>query len=268
MTNIIEIKDLNFTYGDKKIYDNFSLSIEKGSFLTIVGATGSGKSVLVRILLGLLPFEGQIKVMEHNLNDNNVETIRKKINVLFENSDSQFIMDTVEQELIVSLDRFYLKDDEIFELILSISTTLEITHLLKRNPHKLSAGEKQLVSLGCALVSQPDILLLDEALSMIDNCARNKVLKVLKNYNKKGMTIINITHNPEDILFGTDLMILKDGKSLIHNKVEKALKCEKEFISGNINMPFIADLCIKLNYYNVISKMELDKIKLVNTIWK
>ena len=183
--NIIEINNLTFRYKNNFIYDGFNLSIEKGSWTTIAGPNGAGKTTLVKILAGLEKSYSDIKIFDKPLNKKNLYKIRKEIGFVFDTPDNYFACETVEDELAFSLENLAVAPKTIKMKIDEISKKLRIENLLKENPYDLSGGEKQKVALACALMLEPRILILDEALLMIDINERTKILKLLKEYNTK-----------------------------------------------------------------------------------
>lgn len=260
MTNIIEIRDVILEFNNKRIFNKLSLDIASGDFVTVMGSNGSGKSRLAHILYGILPYLGSVKLAGKPITKDNAEEIRKNLSVVFEDSSNLFVTDNVLDEL--NCGSVSKKDvDDIIK-------KLDIAHLLSRNPNTLSSGESQLISLACALVSRPLVLVLDEALNALDNFNKKRVMKVLNQYNKKGLTIINITQNSEDILCGNRVVVFDNGTVVLNEPLKKALEQEKVFTSAHIALPFMADLCTKLKYYNLVSKIELDKVRLVNSIWE
>ena len=113
MKNIIEMKNINFKYGEKYLFKNFNLNIERGSFTTIIGTNGSGKSTLIRIILGLLVAEGEININGKQLNRKNLKDIISKIGVVFENPDDQFVAETVMDDIAFSLENMNVEPKEI-----------------------------------------------------------------------------------------------------------------------------------------------------------
>ena len=260
MGNIIEFKNVTLNYGQKAIFSNVSFNINRGDFVTIMGANGSGKSCLAGMLYGLSLYSGTIKYNNKVISEKNSDNVRENISIIFENSSSFFMSDNVINELTSIAE----KSDDIDNIVKKIG----ISKILHSKFEHLSCGEKQLVLLACALVSNPKVLVLDGALNMLDNCNKNKIVKLLKQYNKKGLTIINITQNCEEMLYGGRVILLDKGRIVLDEPTKNAIEYQKEFSQLRLGLPFMADLCVKLKYYNVISKMVLDKIKLVKMIWK
>lgn len=269
MKNIIKISNLNFNYKDKNIFNNLDLNIKQGSFTSIIGPNGSGKSTLMDIIVGLKEVDANIVIDGITLSKNTLIDIRKKIGIVFEDADNTFVTETVRNELSFSLENLKYDKKDIDKKIKEISELLNIKDILDKNPHNLSGGQKQLVALGCALVINPKILILDESLSMLDEKERTKILKLLVDINKSNnTTIINITHNPEDILYGSDIVIINKGKVVKNGPTNQILSDEKLFKDNKLELPFVVDLSFKLKYYGLVDNIILDMDELVNEIWK
>lgn len=267
--NIISIKDLLFRYDNNYIFDKFSLDIKKGSYTSIVGTNGAGKTTLIKILLGLLDTNSYIMVDNIRLTKETKKAIRRKIGVVFENLDNTFVAETVMDEIAFALENMELDKKEINRRITEISEYLEIEHLLERDPHRLSGGEKQVVALASALVIEPEILIFDEAFTMLDYEYKNKIYKVLENCNKEiGTTIINITHDLEDAVHSSDLIIMDQGKIVMQGPKEEVFKETRIFNKLGFDLPFIVELSIKLIYYGLVDHICFSKEELVDVIWK
>lgn len=269
MDSIISLKNINFYYKDKEIFKDFNLEIEKGSFTTIIGTNGSGKSTLVRIILGLLVCEGEIIINNNILNNENLKNIISKIGVVFENPDDQFVAETVMDDIAFSLENMNIEAKEIKSRINKISKLIGINDILEREPHSLSGGEKQLVALASALVTDPDILILDEAFTMIDTIDREKIYKILEKLNKiSKITIINITHDMDEILYGKNLIVIDKGNIVLNGPKEYVFLEEKTFNKLGLKLPFMVELTTKLEYYGLIDHLVFDMEELVDLLWK
>lgn len=269
MDDIVVIKDLTFHYRQKKLFDRLNLNIKKGSITTIIGPNGSGKSTLVRILLGLYRFNGYVTIGEDALSKQSVKKIRRRIGVVFENPDNQFVAETVMDDIAFTLENMYYKRKIIFQKIEEISRYLGIEKLMERNPHELSGGEKQLVALASALVHDPDILIFDEAFTMIDPIQKDNVYKILKDLNKtKHITIINITHDMEETLFSDEIIVLDSGQVVLQGNKDKVFNEEKKFTDLKLDLPFIVKLSHRLIFYGLIDHLVYDMEEMVDYLWK
>lgn len=266
MKDLITINNLNFSYNKKAIFKNLNLQIKKGQFITILGSSGSGKTTLTKILSGKLNCTGDIVIDDLNLRD---ALNKKKVTFCFDSFSNNFIQDKVIDELYVSLKKNNLSRNEINSRVNYVVNNLKIDNLLDYSPIYLSNSEKQIVSLAKQLVLEPDILILDDSLLILDSEQRKIIFKYLKKLNRdKKTTIINITGNSEDSIYGNDIAIIHDGNIIINDKKQIVLLEEKLFKKAGLSLPFMADLSIKLKYYDLFDKIILDKNKMVNLLWK
>lgn len=269
MDNMVVINNLSFKYDDNIIFDNLCLSIKERSFTTILGNNGSGKSTLVRLLAGLEDSNGSIMIDNMLLCNNTISDIRRKIGVVFENPDNCLISETVLEDLAFPLENLNFSSEFIYSKVNEISNYLGISHLLNRCPRDLSGGEKQLVSLGCALVTGPDLLILDEALSMLDDKNKLFMLSLLKKIkNDYNVTIINITHDIEESVYGDDILVIDSGSVILHDTKENIYKQEKKLKSLGFDLPFMVDLSNRLSYYDLVNDIVFDMDKMVDLLWK
>ncbi len=263
MESIIRIENLNYY----PLFSNLTLKVRKGSFLSIIGRNGCGKSMLFKILLGLIPTDSTIQIENMSLKENK-QAILKHIGVVFENPNSNFIEETPRENMKVYMKNLGYAESKIKKRIDEVCTQFEISSLLDCTISNLSGGEKQLVTLALALLHEPSILLLDDAFSMIDGITKEKIFKILRKYNREQkLTIIQITHDMDDILYGKEIAIIDEQKIILHQKKEKALQ-EEIFKKAGLELPFMASLSSKLKFYDLIDAPILDMDKMVNTLWK
>lgn len=194
-----EVKNISFSYPafpDRKILEDFSLEIEVGSFVTISGAVGSGKSTLALLLNGLLkPGSGSITAF----GETDEKKLKPLVQVVFQNPENSFIAETVERDVAFGPENLCLEQKVIRERVDSALKTLGIENLSKRRISTLSGGQKQLVSLAGALAIKPRAIVLDEALSMLDEKTQDRVLNTIKNLcETEGLTVVLITHKDSE----------------------------------------------------------------------
>lgn len=269
MKNIVELKHISVKNKEKEVLNDLSWEIKEGTFITLLGRSGSGKTTLIKSLLGLTSFDGEIIIDGISLTSKSIKEIRSKVGVVFENPNTNLICETVFDELKTTLKNFGFPKEEIKERIDEITKTLKLDHILSKNTTHLSGGEKQLASLAVALITEPKILVLDEAFTMLDGVTKESLLKQIKKYQKeKKITVIQVTHDIEDIFYGTHMAILDEGKICASDKLEKLLSDEKLFKETHLSMPFMAELSLKLKYYDLVEKPIYDLDKMVKYLWK
>lgn len=269
MSDIIRINNLSFRYHNKFVFEKLDLSIRDGEWLAIVGPNGSGKSTLVKIIVGLLKFDGTLIIDNMPLSTYNILHIRKQIGVVFENADDYFIGETVADDLAFALENLAYSPNEIEHMVLDIANTFKINDILDKDPHFLSGGQKQRVALAAALVTNPKILIIDDALAMIDENEKEEILEILdKLHRDRNLTIITITHNLAETYKADRMIVINNGKLIIEGPVKAVLQEDKIFNRIGIEIPFMVDLSIKLQLYGLIDHIILDMNEMVNTLWK
>ena len=215
--SFLSIENLCFAYGKTRVIENFSLQVEEGSFTTLLGASGCGKTTLLRLISGFLePDSGTIKIDGKIING--ILPNKRKIGFVFQDY-ALFPHLTVEQNLFYGLNlkkRTKETKSENKNLVAQTAENLGLLNLLNRFPSELSGGLQQRVALGRVLVLQPRLLLMDEPLSSLDTNLRLKVRSELKEIQKKlKITTVYVTHDQEEALSLSDkIAVMKDGKLL------------------------------------------------------
>ena len=162
-----------------------------------------------------------------------------------------------------------MKENEIKTKILNIQKVLKLESFMQCSISRLSISELQLLSLACVLASEPKIIILDNAMSILDETIKNIIFRYLKKINKdKKITIINFSNDTEESIYGTDLILLHNRNILLFAPIKEALLEEKKFRQCNLELPFMASLSLKLKYYGLVDHLILDMNKMVNQLWK
>ena len=194
--NIIEIVDFSLKIKDKVLFDNVNLNIKEHSWLVLTGNIGSGKSTLLRTIckLNKEKYDGLITYKEKNIVDIPMQEHVKNIGYVMQHAINQFVMPTLEEEIIFALENLCLNPqviNEKLEYALSITKTKELAN---KHIHTLSGGERQRAAFAVALAMGSEILILDEPFANVDKKTRNSLLTLLKDLNNKGVTIIVCDH--------------------------------------------------------------------------
>ena len=250
----IEINNLDY----ENIFKNLTLNINEKDFITIVGSSSCGKTTLAKLLCGY------IKIDNIKINGNTDD-----ISVVFDNIEDNFIYDTVLENLVFPLENRNYSKNEIDEKLNDIVTYLKIEDLLDCNINTLSGGEKELVALASSLITEPKLLIIDDAFSMLDIIQKEKIFKLLKKLNReKKTTIVYLTSDVESIVYGKSIAIISNKTIIKNEPLKTILKDEKSFKSAKQKLPFMADLSLKLKYYNLIDDIILEESKMVDALWK
>lgn len=225
---IIKVKDLRFTYPEQeeKTLKNISFTIESGSFISICGESGSGKTTILRLLKKeLAPHgnkEGQIYYKGKILEDIDDRTAASKIGFVMQNPKNQIVTDKVWHELAFGLENIGTPTQIIRRRVGEMANFFGIHQWFRKKTSELSGGQKQILNLASIMVMQPEILILDEPTSQLDPIAASDFINTLEKLNKDlGLTIILVEHRLEEIIPISDkVMILEDGRLILYEKPE------------------------------------------------
>lgn len=242
---IIKVKDLCFSYDDKIMaVDHVSFSIEEGSYTTIIGHNGSGKSTLAKLLIGLLEKKsGEITIADLPLDEEHLYDIREKVGVVFQNPDNQFIGSTVADDIAFGLENHQVPTEEMQNLIEEFAKKVGMSDFLNSEPTKLSGGQKQRVAIAGVLAMNLNIIILDEATSMLDPKGKVEINELIEQLHKKtNLTIVSITHDMEEVTKSDHVVVLDDGKVKMQGKPSEVLLNEDELIDSKLDIPFALKL--------------------------
>ena len=266
----LEIKNLCFSYEESRpVIDDISLSIDKGSFVAILGHNGSGKSTLAKLIVGLLEKSGgQIFFDDKEITRKNIRDLQTKTALVFQNPDNQFIGSTVEDDIAFGLENIQFPHDKMQEEIEKFAASVNMLDYLDKEPINLSGGQKQRVALAGALILRPEILILDEATSMLDPKGKSTVRKYLDRIHKENpdLSIISITHDVDEALLADQVLILSKGKLVKSCKPKDVLRDEQALLDLKLDMPFVYRVEKKLGEACIDSKAESIE-QLVEDIW-
>ncbi|WP_312031168.1 energy-coupling factor transporter ATPase [Hujiaoplasma nucleasis] len=257
----IEINKLNFSYSkNHKVLNDISVNIEKGEWVAVLGHNGSGKSTFAKSLVGLIePSSGSIKIDGHELNEETAYDLRKKIGIVFQNPDNQFVGVTVRDDIAFGMENLCVEREEMLERIEFYANKVQMLSFLDKEPGDLSGGQKQRVAIAGILAMRTDILIFDESTSMLDPSAREELMSYIKQLHKEGLTIIMITHDINEALMADKLMILKDGEVAAYDKVNILMKDRDLFIHSYLELPVALDVA------NLLDDHDFHQIK--ETLW-
>lgn len=217
MENIIEVKNLSYRYDHKSedyILKDVSFHVKQGEWLSIVGHNGSGKSTTVRLIDGLLEAEsGDIIISGDKLTADNVWEKRRQIGMVFQNPDNQFVGATVEDDVAFGLENQGIDYPMMVKRVHEALELVGMQNFKEREPARLSGGQKQRVAIAGVVALQPDIIILDEATSMLDPEGRLELIRTVKKIKDKNqLTVISITHDLDEISLSDRVLVMKNGQ--------------------------------------------------------
>lgn len=238
---ILEVKDLNFSYEEEgKTIDNVSFSVEEGSYTTIVGHNGSGKSTIAKLIMGLLESaSGTITIDGIALNNENLAKIRSRIGIVFQNPDNQFIGATVRDDIAFGLENHCVEPSMMDEIIDTNAALVKMSDFMDQEPTHLSGGQKQRVAIAGVLAMKPKFLIFDEATSMLDPDGKDEIKKVIMKLHKESsLTILSITHDIDEVASSDYVVALDQGKVVLTGTPQEVFQQEKKLKEMKLDIPF------------------------------
>ncbi|EOH98276.1 cobalt import ATP-binding protein CbiO 1 [Enterococcus haemoperoxidus ATCC BAA-382] len=273
MQPIIELKNIDFNYQPEDAspaLKDVSFSIQQGEWIAIIGHNGSGKSTLAKTINGLLlPASGSISVGGKELNETNVWDIRKMVGMVFQNPDNQFVGSTVEDDVAFGLENQGIPREEMLVRVKDALEKVRMSTFATREPARLSGGQKQRVAIAGVVALRPDIIILDEATSMLDPEGREEVISTIKKIKEESnLTVISITHDIDEAANANRILVMKQGELVSEGTPEKIFSAGTELIQMGLDLPFPEKLKIALKQRGVdVPDEYLTEERMVDWLW-
>ena len=269
--NAVEVRNLSFSYDPQvktRTIDRVSFSIPSGSYTTVIGHNGSGKSTIAKLLLGLLEkAEGEIYIDGLELNLENLREIRGKIGIVFQNPDNQFIGSTVRDDIAFGLENHCVPQREMDGIIEKFAARVNMSDFLNSEPTKLSGGQKQRVAIAAVLAMRHDIIVFDEATSMLDPTGKREINNLIKELHKdKKLTVISITHDIEEVAQSDNVIVVNKGKIALVGTPKEVFRNEKLMESMQLDIPFVYKVRNALKKKGIRVSDELDMERMAEEV--
>ena len=271
---MIKFQDVSFRYRDTDawVIDSLNLTIKENQKVAIIGKNGSGKSTIAKLISGLLLHElGHIYVENDQLTPENLLDIRKKIGMVFQNPENQFVGMTVKEDIAFGLENRGVKREVMLEKIVDILEQVSMLEYIDREPQHLSGGQKQRIAIASAMVLEPKILILDEATSMLDPVGRKEMMSLVETlHNRKPFTLLMITHELNEAILADRIIVIEKGKVVLDGTPRELFT---HHIHALDELGFPAPYTIQLakglekNGFS-LDPFPLDQEELISALWK
>ncbi|MEH6948555.1 energy-coupling factor ABC transporter ATP-binding protein [Bacillus sp. JJ634] len=239
---LVSLENIKFKYEGQKNFalNDVSFDIYEGEWLAIVGHNGSGKSTLAKLLNGLqFAQTGTITVNDKVLAEETVWDVRRQIGMVFQNPDNQFVGTTVQDDVAFGLENVGVPQEVMVERVQNALSKVKMSKFLNQEPHHLSGGQKQRIAIAGVVALQPNIIILDEATSMLDPRGREEVLETVRELmQEKALTVISITHDLEEAAKADRIIVMNKGQLYREGTPRDIFKMEKELIELGLDIPF------------------------------
>ena len=255
MQPMIQTDALSFSYpveeGQRRTtaLDNVTLSIEKGSFVVVLGHNGSGKSTLAKHMNAvLLPSGGAVYVegMDTKKEELLLE-IRRRVGMVFQNPDNQIVANVVEEDVAFAPENLGVPSEEIRKRVDDALAAVGMSEFVRHAPHLLSGGQKQRIAIAGVLAMEPACIVLDEATAMLDPVGRREVLGTIHRLNReKGITVVLITHHMNEAEEADRVVVMDDGQVAMDGTPQEVFTRVEELRAMGLTVPDTVDLLDRL----------------------
>lgn len=241
MNPAIEVSNLSFSYTEEgNTIQDVSFSIPKGSYTTIIGHNGSGKSTIAKLIIGLLKAQsGTIRILGTELTPETVYDLRSHVGIVFQNPDNQFIGSTVADDIAFGLENHCVPQEDMQALIEKSAASVGMSDFLQAEPTHLSGGQKQRVAIAGILAMTPDIIIFDESTSMLDPQGKASINAQIKRlHDEKNITILSITHDMEEVAQSQHVIVLNHGAVEMEGTPKEVFAQEAMLKKMQLDIPF------------------------------
>ncbi|AWZ44941.1 energy-coupling factor ABC transporter ATP-binding protein [Latilactobacillus sakei] len=269
---IIEVAHLKYEYpqASRLALNDLSVDINAGEWVAIIGHNGSGKSTFAKSLNGLLDLQsGSITIDGLPLSIETVWAIRRKIGMVFQNPDNQFVGATVEGDVAFGLENQGIERAEMLRRVQDAVERVGMTPFMTREPSRLSGGQKQRVALAGIIAQQPEILILDEATSMLDPKGRQEVLEAIHTLKQEtNMTVLSITHDIDEAASADRIVMLDKGQVIDQGTPAEIFAYGQRLLDLGLDVPYPEKLKAALTKLGVPMPADyLTTERMVDHLW-
>ena len=270
---IIELENIHYRYHEddaREALAGVSLEIRRGEWLAIIGHNGSGKSTLAKVMNGLIEANtGSVVVNGKTLTAETVFDARRTVGMVFQNPDNQFVGTTVEDDIAFGLENIGLPREEMLERVTKVLEMVKMSEFRTKEPARLSGGQKQRVAIAGVTALEPEVIILDEATSMLDPKGRLEVISTIQKLHKeKKITVISITHDLDEAAQADRVVLMEQGQIQQIGTPKEIFKLGSKLVEKGLDVPFAEKLVEALRERGInVPEEYLDEEGLVEWLW-
>ena len=263
ISGVIEFRNVSYSKNNNMILENISFFLKKNKYNVIIGKNGSGKSTILKLIVGLEKISGgQIFIDNEELvyKRDELYKIRKKTGIVFQESNEHIIGETVAESLIFGMENNRIPFEKMKENMDKYIKLFQLENIIDKKTVNLSGGEKQKVALAGAVITEPEIILLDEVTEMWDKATKDKMNGIIEEFLKDGKTVVSVTHNLEEIKRSDNIVFITEEGKIVTGKSEEVNKIIEKKENTEINHEVISEYSADLTKISL--KEEEIKVKI------
>ena len=274
MKPIVELKNITYKYQEEEEHfalEDVSFAIYPGEWVALIGRNGSGKSTSAKMMNGLLePLSGEVLIDGELLTLENLWDVRSRIGMVFQNPDNQFVGATVEDDVAFGMENQGIPREEMLNRVQQSLESVRMFEFKEREPARLSGGQKQRVAIAGVIALRPDVIILDEATSMLDPEGRQEVIATIQQLKEKeDLTVISITHDIDEAANANRIIVMRDGHKVTEGTPAEIFSLGDELIEMGLDLPFPEKIKSKLRARGVSVPQEyMSEERLIEWLWK
>lgn len=273
MEEIVQLNNISFSYSEEDLrpaLNDVSLSINRGEWIAVIGPNGSGKSTLAKTINGLIEADaGEVIIGGTKLTEESVWDVRRKVGMVFQNPDNQFVGSTVQDDVAFGLENIGVPREEMLERVAKAVKVVNMADFMDKEPARLSGGQKQRVAIAGIIALAPDIIILDEATTMLDPKGRREVIETIQQLKKEqNLTVISITHDIDEAAKANRIFVMQAGELKRIGTPEEIFAVGADIIDMGLDIPFPEKLKYQLARQGLDVPAEyLTEERMVDWLW-
>lgn len=269
----LSFEDVSFQYQEDSpwVLNNVNLHVQENEWVAIIGHNGSGKSTIAKLMNGLLfPQKGSVVVGGDELAEETIWEIRKKVGMVFQNPDNQFVGTTVKDDVAFGLENQGVPREEMVKRIKESLETVGMSNYEDHEPHRLSGGQKQRVAIASVLAVFPDLIIFDEATAMLDPKGRREIMNTVNHLREdREVSIITITHDLNEVVMADRVIVMNEGEVWQEGTPREIFAMQKELTQIGLDVPLVTRLAHELDSMGLkIDQEPINHEEMLDALWK
>ncbi|QST00218.1 energy-coupling factor ABC transporter ATP-binding protein [Pontibacillus sp. ALD_SL1] len=270
--SFLEFQNVSFQYREDSpiVLDDVSIQVNQNEWVAVIGHNGSGKSTMAKLMNGLLfPNDGSVYVDGLELSEQNIWEIRRKVGMVFQNPDNQFVGTTVKDDVAFGLENHGIPREEMIKRIAHSLKAVGMEEYEDHEPHRLSGGQKQRVAIASVLAVAPSMIILDEATAMLDPKGRKEIMHTVNQVRQeRDVSVVTITHDLNEVTLADRVIVMNKGNVWFEGTPRELFEQKGDLQSIGLDIPLVSKFAHELKGLGLdVKKQPLNHEELMDELW-